>query len=143
MSGIEPATLTITGVIATVLSLVFAFASHATSRKRQRERVHLEAVLKAQREESPAFAAPPSAHPSPAVYAAPAAYAPQVVADATERPRVPAAYAPAAHPDRPAPPPRPAPAGPQVFKQYVTRPGTKAMTPVVESLPTDRDYVWE
>jgi hypothetical protein len=141
---IEPATLTITGMIATVLSLVFAFAAHATTKKRHRERAHLEAMLKAQREETSGFVATPAAHPSQPAYEAPAARTPPTITIPAERPQAPAAqYVPSAPPAHAAPPPRPALAAPPIFKQYVTRPGTKATTPIVEAPPTDKDYVWE
>lgn len=141
---IEPATLTITGMIATVLSLVFAFAAHATTKKRHRERAHLEAMLKAQREETSGVVAPTAARPSQPAYESPATRTPPVVTIPAERFQAPAAqYVPSAPPDHPAPQARPSPAGPPIFKQYVTRPGTKATTPIVEAPPTDKDYVWE
>lgn len=141
--NIEPATLTITGMIATVLSLVFAFAAHSTTKKRQRERAHIEAMLKSQREDSPVFSSTPAAYPSPAAQETPSVRSAPALTVTAERAPAPAPYAPSAPPAHAAPPPRPSPAGPPVFKQYLTRPGTKATTPVVEAPPTDKDYVWE
>lgn len=142
--NMEPAALTITGMIATVLSLVFAFAAHSTTKKRLRERAHLASVLKEQRDGSPAFVATPAAYPSRAEREPPAVRIPPTVTIAVERAQASAAqYMPSAPPDHAAPPPRPSPTGPPVFKQYVTRPGMKATTPVVEVPPTDKDYVWE
>ncbi len=145
---IEPATLTVTGLIATGLSLIFAIAAHSTSKKRQRERAHLEAALRAQQEPVPA----PVAYPE-VTSSMPPREAPEMMALRTqpavtmtaERPYMPVPQ-PAPVPVPLAPPPRAQPSlqpAPSVFKQYVTRPGTKATTPVVEATPTDQDYVWE
>ena len=160
--SIEPATLTMTGLIATGLSLIFAIAAHSTSKKRQRERAHLEATLRAQRPPPPNIRIEPSIVATPIVQAAiqaadvvavrtqPAvtmtAERPRAVVPAPEPPAPVVAAATVAAPAEVAPPPRvppPPPGPPSFFKQYVTRPGTKTTTPVVETPPTDKDYVWE
>jgi len=161
--SIEPATLTMTGLIATGLSLIFAIAAHSTSKKRQRERAHLEATLRAQRPPPPNIRIEPSIVATPVVQAAIhaadvatvrtqpvvtiTAERPHAVVPAPELPVpvvVAATVAAAAPVVAPAPRVAPTPQGPpSFFKQYVTRPGTKVTTPVVETPPTDKDYVWE
>jgi hypothetical protein len=143
----EPATLTVTGLIATGLSLIFAIAAHSTSKKRQRERAHLEAALRAQQEPVPAPAAYPEVASSLNIRETPDVMAVRTqpaVTMTAERPHAPVPLAPAPAPvaqtARVQAPLHPAPS---VFKQYLTRPGTKATTPVVETSPTDKDYVWE
>jgi hypothetical protein len=142
----EGAGLTITGLIATVLSLIFAFAVHATNRKRQRDRQALQAAIK---ERDEAYASPydgtGDAESVQGLAPEPPPNRTQIT-PAPERPPAAPQYSPAqpaSAPARPAPRAVPVSSGPPVFKQYVTRPGVKTPTPVTVQAPTDQDFVWE
>jgi len=142
----EGAGLTITGLIATVLSLIFAFAVHATNRKRQRDREALRAAIKAREDAAAGIPPEPAANePVDGLISDPPPARTQIAA-AQERPTPAPHYVPAqapAAPARPAPRPSLAPSGPPVFKQYVTRPGVKTPTPVTVQAPSEQDFVWE
>lgn len=142
----EGAGLTITGLIATVLSLIFAFAVHATNRKRQRDRQALQAAIKARDE---AYASPYDGAGEEETVQGMAPEPPPSrtqIMPTPERPPVAPQYTPAqptTAPARPAPRAAPVSSGPPVFKQYVTRPGVKTQTPVTVQAPTDQDFIWE
>jgi hypothetical protein len=107
--------LTGTGIIATVLSVVFALAAYANSRKRHRARQQGEETVKKLMEPDPHHTriVPMDVYAPPSADAAVAPGAPQAAAHRT------------AHP---VPPMDPEPTGPviPVFKQLVIRGGGKA-----------------
>lgn len=56
----DPAALTITGLIATILSLIFAVAAHSSSKKRTKERISLRRLLETRQQASEAAFNPSS-----------------------------------------------------------------------------------
>lgn len=142
----DPAALTVTGLIATILSLVFAVAAHASTSKRAKERQSLRRMLDARERASPPPAVlPTEAASDPAVVTAPPMKSPSQV-----RPAV----APAGPPPAPAippavsePPRRPPNAPITMFKRYTTQPQATAgesAAPAGASKPTDEDEpLWD
>ncbi len=142
----DPAALTVTGLIATFLSLIFAVAAHASTSKRAKERQSLRRMLDA-REQSSAHPTglPTDAANDPAVVTTPPTQSPPRArpAVATSGP----SPAPAIPPAVSEPPRRPANAPITMFKRYTTQPQTPAGEPAAPGgapKPTDEsEPLWD
>lgn len=149
--NLDPSSMTITGVIATGLSVVFALAAHMNSKRKQQMRQTARAAMSAEeanaiRESAPVASS--AAHVAVVQASTTAAPVPSVRPSAPPVvPVVPVVQPAAAHvvaPATPPPPPKQATVPrPALFKQYITRPGMKTQTPTSESGQSERDYVWE
>ncbi len=138
---LDSAALTATGLVATVLSLVFAYAAHASARRRQKERAAVRDLVSAQT--SPSVADPAPFAPAEGA-AAPVAAQPPRMADRTR----PSASQPVFVPPSNAPSPtdllHPQPAVRPMFKRYVTRPESPEPAPLQEGeSPPSREFIWE
>ncbi len=130
----EPLNLGLILLVGLFLAVLYLVASAVKEHRRKTERHQLEQALRKQ--ETP-VASPPAPDPTseslPPAIAVPLSDAPSptvVPPDPTPRPRFLLAW-------------KPTTTDPPQFRQYITWPGTKLMTPLVEQPPSDRDYVWQ
>ncbi len=142
----DPAALTVTGLIATFLSLLFAVAAHASTSKRAKERLALRRMLDA-REQSSAQPLAMATEPArdPAVGTAPLMPSPPRARPTGAMPAP--SPAPAIPPAVSEPPRRPANAPITMFKRYTTQPQPSTAEPAASGGPTnptdENEPVWD
>jgi len=135
---LDPQTFSLILLVGLFLAVLYLLAVAVKEHRRRTERIQLESALR-EREilDEPA---PPPETPPPKPVPPPRESSPLSAA-----PPVPPAIAP----PEPNPRPRflltwtPPAADPPRFRQYLTWPGTKITTPLVEQPPSDQDYVWQ
>lgn len=145
--NVDPSSLTVTGVIATALSVVFAMAAFMNAKRRTKMRQVAESAMMAEagsaiRDAAPSLPAS-ATQARPIVVTPPPAPTPVLSKPGlVPMPAFPPSPVLTAPTPPPAPPPPPPPSAP-LFKQYVTRPGMKSTTPTADTPATEKDYVWE
>jgi hypothetical protein len=158
--NMDATALTVTGLIATVLSLTFAIAAHISTQRRNRQKAHLEKMLVEQEQPSPSAsgnavvtavtdpvysATPTSPRPAgnPVPGMAPAVAPTPVNPAAVSVRRRPVFIPPAAGlPEAPVTNGTPSSA---FFKRFVVKPESATMEPVEEESQADdlEKFVWE